>query len=183
MTVATQQQLANDIALWIAQGDLDDHLALIARACFARRDVVKGTNSFMPGRELTDTEKPVVPVILNPPNPKGPTPPGEMFVGFSKRYRYQGPGRFEYEGVFYDKAEIVGKDIIVALTKSTVALAHTRVRVTGVGPSKVQLLLVHEPSPEHRVLHAKWAAGQKVFYPKSALHLVCQATYGHKATA
>lgn len=128
------EDLAKDFVSYIDEGYFDDHLRMIARACFSRRDTLTGSST----------------VIPDPPPP--PTDSTATVGGVTKHAAYNSVGAFVgsilsnrvggdpgvdfmYNGKWYLKSMLKGEVIIIPRGISTKMDAYEgqRVRIKGFG--------------------------------------------------
>lgn len=161
----------------IERGYLDDQLRTLARALFARRDVINGTTTVIPDgtvvHDVTLTAKDLGITEQAAVGHPGPFLSPASVPGGSIPY----VGTFEYRGLNYRKKDLVGKNIrIPARTWPGKAAVYNGlpIRIDGVGPKRVKAVFLGGADQMTGRMREAALNGTPVFLPHRVLREVLQ---------
>ena len=170
------QATAEDIRTWdaylpellsvIEDGCLDKHLRTLARALFARRDVITGTQTVVPDTIVQDT-------TANDATFAGLT---LLATGSVLPYRSGGSDAvFGYGGSVYRKRDLIGKAVRIpndTFTGANGKYNGMHVKVTGVGPARVKVIFLEDNAAARGRMRQAIRNGDPVFLPHTVLREV-----------
>lgn len=179
-----------DLVESIEQGLLDQHLRAVARALFARRDAIKGTQTVMPEEGHPDVAFSEPQVKIGVKGSKGrlraktravkarPQTNARVPVTLPHWVRptmqpFDAQLMFRYEGRNYLRSDVIGATIRIpadAFKGGESTYNGMLVKITGVGPRAVKVLLQEDNERASERTRKAFANGDPVFMPHSILH-------------
>lgn len=132
--VTDSVDLLPDVLLAIQQGALDNYIQQLAKACFARRDVLLGVSTLQ----------------APAPAPTAPSRPsqratGDVVTSVSPVGGVQGRGKFEYKGSVYRKNDLIGNVVYLNDPRPRHSYSGLRARVLRISRKTAVIEWVDKP--------------------------------------